>query len=505
MNLISGCTNNSSSSDAAKITDEVDNQPPAQTESIIKPPLFDDGSDSWFIDRSPTLVWSEAIASSPRTVERYEIAIGSTVGGTDIKLWTNVGLVGSYKMTGLSLQRGRSYYASVRAIDDKGNYSQIKEGDGWTVNTELITTNGVVNAMVKSGKILYIGGHFTMIGGEYRSNLAAIDVSGVGSNAVLPFNPSPDDIVNAMVLSNSKLYIGGNFKNVGGISRKGIASIDIEDISGPGVVTTLNPQITRASPPDPSVNSLVLDSNRLYIGGGFNYVYGVPKSYIAAIDVQANSGVGELINQFNFTLSETVYSMQLDGAKLHIGGGFTYVNGVAKNHLAIIDVSTNSGYGSLTQFNVGTDYFIRSLAVSNGIIYIAGAFNTVGGSSRNGIAAINATSNSGLGSLTTLSVFPASSTSVQGFSVFIDSNILYFSGLFNTVLGLTRNWVSSIEITSGANSGTLTTFNPDADSPVYSFVKSDDVIYLGGGYTAMSDNGNPYLNVVEIGTGRPIR
>jgi len=62
-----------------------------------------------------------------------------------------------------------------------------------------------------------------------------------------------------------------------------------------------------------------------------------------------------------------------------------------------------------------------------------------------------------------------------------------------------------MEITTGANSGSLTNFNPNANSPVYSFVKSDDVIYLGGGYTTMSDNGNPYLNVVEIDTGHPIR
>ncbi|HIA29290.1 MAG TPA: T9SS type A sorting domain-containing protein [Candidatus Marinimicrobia bacterium] len=50
--------------------------------------------------------------------------------------WSNVGSVTSYTLTGLSLDQGVPYYASVRAVDMAGNISEIASGDGITIDQQ---------------------------------------------------------------------------------------------------------------------------------------------------------------------------------------------------------------------------------------------------------------------------------------------------------------------------------------------------------------------------------
>lgn len=57
-------------------------------------------------------------ASSARTIARYEYAVGSTSGGTDIKGWTDTGVATSATISGLSLTIGHVYYISARTTDD---------------------------------------------------------------------------------------------------------------------------------------------------------------------------------------------------------------------------------------------------------------------------------------------------------------------------------------------------------------------------------------------------
>ncbi|PKL49257.1 MAG: hypothetical protein CVV42_06940 [Candidatus Riflebacteria bacterium HGW-Riflebacteria-2] len=54
---------------------------------------------------------------APFPVGRYDVALGTTPGGTDIVGWTNVNLLTSHSFSSLSLSNGASYYCSVRAYD----------------------------------------------------------------------------------------------------------------------------------------------------------------------------------------------------------------------------------------------------------------------------------------------------------------------------------------------------------------------------------------------------
>lgn len=54
-------------------------------------------------------------------LQKYQYAIGTTQGGTDIKAWTDNGTTTTVTSTGLTLQTSIKYYFSVRAVDNAGN------------------------------------------------------------------------------------------------------------------------------------------------------------------------------------------------------------------------------------------------------------------------------------------------------------------------------------------------------------------------------------------------
>ena len=98
------------------------------------PGSLDDGTTSSSLTDSPLLSWT-ASTDGGSGLAAYQVAIGSTSGGTDIQNWTSVGNVLSTTVTGLSLTNGNTYYASVRAIDTAGNTGTAANGNGWTVST----------------------------------------------------------------------------------------------------------------------------------------------------------------------------------------------------------------------------------------------------------------------------------------------------------------------------------------------------------------------------------
>ncbi|MBX9768223.1 MAG: FG-GAP repeat protein, partial [Bdellovibrionales bacterium] len=98
------------------------------------PGTFVDGT--WFnqTDRTPTLTWV-ASTDAYTSVASYEIAVGTSPGGTQTLTWTDIGNVLTYQRTGLSLVDGTTYYVSVRGKDILGNIGAVSQGDGFTVDT----------------------------------------------------------------------------------------------------------------------------------------------------------------------------------------------------------------------------------------------------------------------------------------------------------------------------------------------------------------------------------
>lgn len=78
--------------------------------------------------------------ASPIAVSRYEVALGTTPGASNVVGWTNVNLSTSYSFAGLSLTNGATYYCSVRPMDASNNPMGILPSDGFSPAVAYSTT-----------------------------------------------------------------------------------------------------------------------------------------------------------------------------------------------------------------------------------------------------------------------------------------------------------------------------------------------------------------------------
>jgi hypothetical protein len=82
-----------------------------------------------------TAVWT-GFSDALSGIQKYEYAIGDTIGGTNVLFWTDNSTTTLVTKTGLTLTNGTTYYISVRATDNVGNVSTVATSDGITVDTD---------------------------------------------------------------------------------------------------------------------------------------------------------------------------------------------------------------------------------------------------------------------------------------------------------------------------------------------------------------------------------
>ncbi len=97
------------------------------------PTAINDGTYLNSITASPSISWTAS--TDANGIDHYEVAIGTSAGGSNIAAWAT--LASGNPIAGLSLSSGTTYYASVRAHDSLGNISSIGQGNGWIVDTIL--------------------------------------------------------------------------------------------------------------------------------------------------------------------------------------------------------------------------------------------------------------------------------------------------------------------------------------------------------------------------------
>ena len=103
----------------------------------------------------------------------------------------------------------------------------------WNPNSDNVVKYIAVSP---DGQTVYVAGDFATIGGQTRSELAALDTNG---NATT-WNPAPDGDVKTLVVSpdGTTIYAGGGFANIGGAARGYLAGLNNTN----GNVTSWNPR-----------------------------------------------------------------------------------------------------------------------------------------------------------------------------------------------------------------------------------------------------------------------
>ena len=197
------------------------------------------------------------------------------------------------------------------------------------------STNGPVLAVRIVGDTVYVGGDFTEVRGPggtptvARARLAAFDVhTGALRDG---FSADTDGRVESLASDGTRLFVGGDFMTVKGVSRVRLASLDL---------TTGNVNNGFFTGASSHVYALAVKGDRLYVGGSFGLLGSTPRSRIAAL----NTTTSAVDPSFNPGADNTVNGIAVspDGNTVYAGGIFTTIGGGTRANVAPLSAATGA-------------------------------------------------------------------------------------------------------------------------------------------------------------------
>lgn len=331
---------------------------------------------------------------------------------------------------------------------------------------DISSTVAYVFALERNGSSLFVGGSFNNISGVSRSNIGSINLD---NNTVTAWNPNPDNTVYAIRVYNNIAYVGGNFTNIGGQPRSYLSAIDIST----SMATSWNPN------PNNGVNKLVIYDNSVIVTGGFSTIGGESRRYIASVDLSIG-----LSNQWNPHFDKGVLTVSIFNNKIYTGGDFVSLGGeYSRSYVAAV----NKNSGTISNWAPEINDEVWAIETAGDVVYVGGKFSTVNGTSRNGLASINAID----ASVTSWKPDAGMITLLK-----IADNILYAGGGFTSIFGEGRNCLASVDISTG----NLTSWNPNVNNGVKSLDIADGVVYIGGEFTSVGGQARSRLAAVSLAT-----
>lgn len=337
-------------------------------------------------------------------------------------------------------------------------------------------TSAAVNAMVVSGTTVFVGGSFQLACGTAggsgctpettRNRLAAFDAAGQLTN----WNPSCSASacsVLTMALSGTSIYVGGTFNgNIGGLSRSRIAKLSTTSNSADA---TWNPNSNN------TVRVIAIYGSDIYVGGDFNAtsptvsIGGQTRNRLAKLN--DTTGAADATWNPNANLSARAIAVSASGDVIYVGGSFTTVGGMSRPRLAKLNPTTGAADSSFNA-TVGAGN-VSALALDSTNLYAGGSFNSIGGQSRNLLAVLNPAS--GVADATW---DPKMQAGAQVSALAVFGSVVYAGGSFTTVGGVTRNRLAAI-----TSDNVLTDWNPNSDDQVNVVTLDGSDVYVGGTFT----------------------
>jgi len=192
--------------------------------------------------------------------------------------------------------------------------------------------NGAVNDMAidPSQGTLYVGGNFTNATEGGECNHVAVYLSGFAGWLWAGLGQGLNGNVHSMLINNNKLYVGGDFTTADGITANHIAAYNLQ-----------NGQWETVGSLDGTVKTLAIYNNELYAGGSFT---GFLSRWNGSSWIDVAAG---------FLYGTEVRTLEANSGVLYIGGDFELATGAPRKNVAIYDGTyvVLSGMGTLTPVN----------------------------------------------------------------------------------------------------------------------------------------------------------
>ncbi|MCU1570000.1 MAG: domain containing protein [Naasia sp.] len=276
-------------------------------------------------------------------------------------VWSQV-IVGNTVYAGGKFANARPAGAAAGTnLTPRSNLLAYNLTTGALITSFAPTVNGEVKSVAASpdGTRLYIGGLFTVVNGLSRSRVAAFNIA-TGA-LVSNFRPVANTTVETVKATNSTVYLGGNFTAIGSTGRIRSAAIS----ASTGAVLPFAPvadKRVRAITISPDGSKVVLGGNFTTLNGSGNPGYG-----LAAVDAVTGALLPWAVNSKVRDAGDdaAIWSLNSDSDSVY-GTGYHFGAG---GNLEGTFRSDWSGNLIWVEDCHGDTY---SSAVSNGVVYIAG-------------------------------------------------------------------------------------------------------------------------------------
>ena len=397
-----------------------------------------------------------------------------------------------------------------------------------TVTSTFPTANGITNGEIMDFTSdgaggLYVGGSFTEIGGYPIKYLAHL-------NADMSVDTTFDMNVVGYVFQVNKvgtrLIMSGGFQTVAGLTRWGVAGIDLTSktvlpwsvdlVTGPGWATY--------------GRQLFIDGNVAFVTGMFHTAGGVARNTVVAFDIITGALYG-----FNPASNHTneYFSIFASGTTVYLSGNFTLIGGQARNRLAAIDFTTSLAMA----WDPNPDAFVYDM-ISNGTkLFLSGDFNTIATLPRTGLASFDLVSgvieawdpglgfengnlalqgtslyiagrldvagtikkklvevDTGTGALGTINYF-SSGTEVGGGVKVVNGKLYFYAG--QSIGGNSQRYLAQINQTTAV----ATAWAPEPGADVDTMSVSGSKVYVGGKFTNIGGQARNYIAELDLTTG----
>ena len=334
--------------------------------------------------------------------------------------------------------------------------------------------------------VVYVGGRFIGLGGQYRTRLAAIDMD---TGQATAWNPGATASVRALSVSGKTVYVGGDFRyapgfpdpSIGGQQRNFVAALDAVT----GLATPWNPDVNNI------VTALVADRGIVYAGGIFTTSGGQVRNRIAALD-----SVTALPTAWDPNASGSIAALAVSGSVIYAAGTFTTIGGQVRNRIAALDAGT----GLATAWDPNANGSVRALALGGSVVYAGGLFTSIGGQTRNFIAALSVAD--GLATSWNPDALANTTVGVRALAAQrpapgADPDVVFVGGAFGTIGGKARRNLAAIDATTGL----ATEWQADVDTTVWSISADGHSVYAGGDFATLG--GETRLHLVGFRSDTP--
>ena len=412
--------------------------------------VVDDGAGGWYVGGAFAGVGGLPRANLARVLADHSVAP-----------W-NPGASGSVlalSLVGDTLYVGGTF--SILAGQARTNLGAVDAPSGGALSWNP-GVDGAVRALAAGNGVVYAAGSFTSAGGQARSRVAAIDrITGLATG----WNPGANSTVRAVATGPGSVWIGGDFTVAGAASRARLAELDPET----GIATTWNPD---ANAP---VSALLHAPGALIAGGSFTFAGGLPRNRIAALDLASG-----LATSWDPGANAAVLALAGAAGGIVAGGDFTSIGGAARSRLAMIDAAT----GLATAWDPTAFGTVAALAVQGGVIWAGGAFNSMGGVARANLAALD------LATGTPLAWNPGADQQVLALA--LGDGVVYAGGSFTLAGGAARNGLAAVDRAMGL----ATPWDPSASGQVSALAVAGGRVYAGGFFSNLG--GAPRANLAAL-------